>query len=146
MSAVHVESGMVGHVQTSAISNQISSAFYSWYCKSCFNGLNIRKNIPHISTLAHIFSPAEEHVVYLHNPEFHLFTCPEFCCFKKQAHIIILGTDNHRSKYSVNKCEFLSKWGKCHKPWVLWVVSCVEIWILLKQNERLSRLKSHHRK
>lgn len=73
---------MAGHVQTSAISNQISSAFYSWCWKSCSKGLNIRKKVPHISTPAHTLSPAEEHVAPLHDPEFPLFTCPEFCCFK----------------------------------------------------------------
>ena len=26
------------------------------------------------------------------------------------------GLNKHTSKYSVNKCEFLSKWNKCHKP------------------------------
>lgn len=50
--------------QSSAISNQVSSVFYNWRWKSCSNGLNTQKNLPHISRPVHILSPAEDYVAY----------------------------------------------------------------------------------
>lgn len=112
VSAVHVESGMAGHAQTSAISNQTWSTFYSQCYKSWSNGLAIRITLLYISRSAYTLSPAEVYAAHLHNPELYLFTCSIFYDFGQQSHIIILRADKHRSKYSINKSEFLSKLNK----------------------------------
>lgn len=82
VSAVHVESGMAGHLRNSAISNQTCSTFYSWCWKSCSNAFAIRINLLPISRSAYILSPAEGYVAHLHMSRLQLFTCPILHCFK----------------------------------------------------------------
>lgn len=82
VSAVHVESSLAGHGQTSATCNEMCSAFYGECWKSCSNGLAIRINLLHVDRIAYILSPAEDYVAHLYNLGFHLFTCPMFCCSK----------------------------------------------------------------